>query len=40
VSLIALHGTPQHLRLDNGPELTSLALTAWCEARSIQLRYI
>jgi putative transposase len=38
--LIALHGAPQYLRLDNGPELTSLALTAWCEARGIQLRYI
>lgn len=38
--LIALHGTPQHLRVDNGPELTSLALTAWCEAHGIHLRYI
>lgn len=38
--LITLHGAPQHLRVDNGPELTSLALTAWCEARGIHLRYI
>lgn len=38
--LIALHGAPRSIRLDNGPELTSLALTAWCEARGIALRYI
>ena len=38
--LIALHGPPQHLRADNGPELTSLALTAWCEHRRIKLHYI
>jgi putative transposase len=38
--LIALHGAPQHLRVDNGPELTSLALTAWCDTRGIHLRYI
>jgi putative transposase len=38
--LIALHGAPQSIRLDNGPELTSLALTAWCETHSIALRYI
>jgi putative transposase len=38
--LTALHGSPQHLRVDNGPELTSLALTAWCEMRGIKLRYI
>lgn len=38
--LTALHGAPKHLRVDNGPELTSLALTAWCEARGIQLHYI
>ena len=31
--LVALHGEPQSLRVDNGPELTSLALTVWCEAR-------
>jgi putative transposase len=38
--LIALHGAPRSIRCDNGPELTSLALTAWCEARRIALRYI
>ena len=38
--LIALYGAPRSIRLDNGPELTSGALTAWCAARSIALRYI
>ncbi len=38
--LVALHGAPQQLRVDNGPELTSLALTAWCELRGIKLRHI
>jgi putative transposase len=38
--LIALHGAPRSIRLDNGPELTSLALTAWCDTRGIALRYI
>ena len=38
--LIALHGAPRSIRCDNGPELTSLALTAWCAARGIALRYI
>lgn len=38
--LIALHGAPRSIRCDNGPELTSLALTAWCETRGIALRYI
>ena len=27
--LIGLHGMPRSIRLDNGPELTSLALTVW-----------
>jgi putative transposase len=38
--LIALHGAPRSIRCDNGPELTSLALTAWYETRGIALRYI
>jgi putative transposase len=38
--LVALHGPPKSLRVDNGPELTPLALTAWCELRGIQLVYI
>ena len=38
--LIALHGAPRSIRCDNGPELTSLALAAWCDTRRIALRYI
>ena len=28
--LVARHGTPAQLRVDNGPELISHALQAWC----------
>lgn len=38
--LVALHGAPQALRVDNGPELTSIALTRWCAQRHIALHYI
>ncbi|ODT03016.1 MAG: integrase [Gemmatimonadetes bacterium SCN 70-22] len=38
--LVALHGAPRALRVDNGPELTSLALTRWCAQRHIALHYI
>jgi transposase InsO family protein len=35
-----LHGKPQALRLDNGPELTAIAFTEWCASRGIELRFI
>jgi putative transposase len=38
--LVALYGRPDRLRLDNGPELTSQALTEWCAQRGIGLHYI
>lgn len=38
--LVELHGKPQALRLDNGPELTSQVFTDWCAAHGIALRYI
>ena len=38
--LVALYGRPDRLRLDNGPELTSQALTEWCGQRGIGLQYI
>ena len=38
--LVAVHGPPTALRLDNGPELRSGALTDWCEERGIALHYI
>jgi putative transposase len=38
--LIAIHGRPAAFRLDNGPEFTAQAFTAWCEAQGITLLYI
>jgi putative transposase len=38
--LLALYGRPDRLRLDNGPELISQALTEWCGQRGIGLLYI
>jgi hypothetical protein len=32
--LIELYGKPRALRLDNGPELTSVAFTEWCMTQS------
>jgi putative transposase len=33
-------GYPKQLRMDNGPELTSAALVAWCASHQIQMVYI
>jgi transposase InsO family protein len=33
-------GTPQMLRLDNGPEFIALALRGWCHQREIRLGFI
>jgi putative transposase len=38
--LVAMHGTPAALRVDNGPELTSIALTRWCAQHGVALHYI
>ena len=38
--LVEWRGTPENLRVDNGPEFISHALQQWCEGRSIQLRFI
>ncbi len=38
--LVALHGAPTALRMDNGPELTSIVLTRWCAQRGIKVLYI
>ena len=38
--LVAVYGKPQALRMDNGPELTSIALTRWCAQHGVALRYI
>lgn len=38
--LIAVHGAPAALRMDNGPEFLALRLTDWAEQRGIALDYI
>jgi putative transposase len=38
--LVALHGCPTAVRVDNGPELTAEDFRDWCEARDIAIRYI
>lgn len=38
--LIARHGAPEHLRMDNGPEMTAHALQGWCEDASTGTAYI
>jgi putative transposase len=38
--LIALHGAPEHLRMDNGPEMTAHALQGWCEDAKTGTAYI
>lgn len=38
--LIALHGKPAALRLDNGSELTAHAFVDWAKERAIALRFI
>lgn len=38
--LVTVYGTPQAIRLDNGPEMTADAFTDWAKARGIELRFI
>ena len=38
--LKAWRGTPQMIRLDNGPELRSVKLQAWCESNKVELKFI
>ena len=38
--LVAIYGTPQALRLDNGPEFTAEIFVAWCAAQQIALLHI
>jgi putative transposase len=35
-----IHGFPQVLRMDNGPEFTSIAFHDWAEMHAIKLEYI
>jgi putative transposase len=34
------HGKPEKIRVDNGPEFTSLELTEWCRIQNVQLWFI
>jgi len=38
--LVAVHGAPNALRCDNGPEFVSETLRAWAEQRHVALRFI
>ena len=38
--LVARHGAPAQLRVDNGPELISHALQDWCRQASVHLHWI
>ncbi len=38
--LVAMHGYPAAIRLDNGPELTAGTFTDWCESHDVEPRYI
>jgi len=38
--LVAIHGTPDYLRSDNGSEFVALAVQAWLAQRQIQTWYI
>ncbi|RQN05293.1 DDE-type integrase/transposase/recombinase [Pantoea ananatis] len=38
--IVANHGYPLKMRMDNGPELVSLALAQWAEEHDVQLEFI
>ena len=38
--MMDLHGRPDAIRCDNGPELTSQAFTDWCKRQDIEVRFI
>ena len=35
-----VHGLPEAIRLDKGPELRATVFTEWCERKGIELKYI
>ncbi len=39
-SLVATRGAPEHLRMDNGPELAAWALRDWCRLAGTATTYI
>lgn len=38
--LIEIHGRPEAIRCDNGPEFTSQKFADWCDENGIEVRYI
>jgi putative transposase len=38
--LVALHGRPTAVRVDNGPEFTSQVFVDWCTERGVAIHYI
>jgi putative transposase len=38
--LLDCYGTPDAIRMDNGPEMVSLAFTEWARSKGIAMRYI
>ncbi len=38
--LVAVHGCPSAVRVDNGPEFISEAFVDWCTARGVAIHYI
>ena len=38
--LVAEHGAPRRIRLDNGPEMRASVFTEWCNEHAIELVYI
>ncbi len=38
--MVSWRGLPKKLRLDNGPELISLALAEWAEQKGVSLEFI
>lgn len=34
------HGKPKRVRVDNGPEFTSIKFQAWCKDQNIEIRFI
>jgi putative transposase len=38
--LVAMHGCPSAIRVDNGPECTAQPFVDWCTAHSVAIHYI
>ena len=38
--LVAVHGCPSAIRVDNGPEFTAQSFVDWCTAHGVAIHYI